>query len=120
MCGGLVLKKKKNTVTESRLPSASSLVDARTVLAKGPDAYDGTNAPQPECICLVLDINGTQLLFETALVYFFLFFLDVAGKLGLGKIKKWRCVSQQFAILLRLTECRKKKKKKSAASLCVL
>lgn len=74
MCGGLVLKRKKkkrNMVTEIRLPSASSLVDARTVLAKGPDAYDGTNVPQPECICLVLDINVTQLLFETALFFLF-------------------------------------------------
>lgn len=120
MCGGLVLKKKKNTVTESRLPSASSLVDARTVLAKGPDAYDGTNAPQPECICLVLDINGTQLLFKTALVYFFLFFFRRCGKVGVGQDQEMAMCVAAICYTVASDGVSQKKKKKSAAALCVL
>lgn len=58
------------------MPSARSLADARLVLAKGPEAYDGTDASQPECICLVLDINPTQRLFETAFFFFFFFTLQ--------------------------------------------
>lgn len=68
------------------MPSARSLADARLVLAKGPEAYDGTDASQPECICLVLDINPTQLLFETAFFFFYVTEESWLGKTRNGNV----------------------------------
>lgn len=53
------------------MPFARSLAGARLVFAKGTEAYNGTDASQPECVCLVLDINLTQLLVEAASFFFF-------------------------------------------------
>lgn len=68
------------------MPSARSLADARLVLAKGPEAYDGTDASQPECICLVLDINMTRLLFEAAFFFFYVTEESWLGKTRNGNV----------------------------------
>lgn len=64
------------------MSSAHSLADARPVLAKGPEAYVRTNASQPECICLVLDINMTRLLFEAAFLSLLFFFFTLQKSHG--------------------------------------